>query len=218
MSAGSPSHASRIASPFRQGVASRPFLSRSTLFPHAFAGFPVRRNFLAAHSALQIILPVFGLIFAGYACRKLNKLGPAAASELNRFVVYLALPALLFDIMAKTPWSMLDQPAFQTEKRIAATLGHVAKSLAKSPCWLRSGCFPAQRAKRATGALVSLKLLAQPRLTWWLAFHLFGLPPLCSERRGDRAQKNARRGSVGRNHLLFDGGGGMAQTASSESF
>jgi len=60
----------------------------------------------------SIILPVFGLVFAGFACRKLDKLGPAAASELNRFVVYLALPALLFDTMAKTPLAMLDQPAF----------------------------------------------------------------------------------------------------------
>ncbi|KDR35394.1 transporter [Caballeronia grimmiae] len=60
----------------------------------------------------SIILPVFGLVFAGFACRKLGKLGPAAASELNRFVVYLALPALLFDTMARTPLAMLDQPAF----------------------------------------------------------------------------------------------------------
>ncbi|SOE93194.1 Membrane transport protein [Burkholderia sp. D7] len=51
-------------------------------------------------------------ILAGYACRKTNRLGPNASSELNRFVVYLALPALLFDIMATTPWHMLDQPAF----------------------------------------------------------------------------------------------------------
>ncbi len=59
-----------------------------------------------------IILPIFGLIFAGYVCRKFNKLGSTAALELNKFVVYLALPALLFNIMAKTPWSSLDQPAF----------------------------------------------------------------------------------------------------------
>lgn len=75
--------------------------------PRAFASLPSLLTPL-----LTIIPPVFGLIFAGYACRKLNKLGPGAASELNRFVVYLALPALLFDIMAKTPWRMLDQPAF----------------------------------------------------------------------------------------------------------
>ncbi|WP_244816673.1 AEC family transporter [Caballeronia sp. Lep1P3] len=262
---------------------------------------------LAALSALlgplvTIILPVFGLIFAGYACRKLNKLGPAAASELNRFVVYLALPALLFDTMARTPLRMLDQPAFiavfgigsavvfvltlavrlmqsrpladasidglnagypntgfvglplcllafgnaslapaviatimtvcvmfgvaivlielglQTESRLSATLWRVAKSLGKnplliapvagalmsgagiavpkggealikllggaaSPCALVAlglflGAKGEARNARTTSALVALKLLAQPLLTWWLAFHLFALPPL----------------------------------------
>ncbi|WAH61727.1 hypothetical protein LZ023_39510 (plasmid) [Pseudomonas silvicola] len=51
-----------------------------------------------------ILLPVFGLIVAGYACRMLGVLGPTSATELNKFVVWLALPALLFDIMAHTPW------------------------------------------------------------------------------------------------------------------
>ncbi|MDR5838121.1 AEC family transporter [Caballeronia sp. LZ034LL] len=249
-----------------------------------------------------IILPVFGLIFAGYACRKLNKLGPSAASELNRFVVYLALPALLFDIMARTPWTSLDQPAFiaafgigsavvfiatlvvrllqarpladasidglnaaypnsgfiglplcllafgdaslapavigmimtvcvlfgiaivlielglQSEKHPWTTLVNVAKSLAKnplliaplagalvsgagvhvpqgveallkllgnaaSPCALVAlglflGAKTGAHGKRTIGALVMLKLIAQPLLTWWLAFHVFDLPPL----------------------------------------
>jgi predicted permease len=251
---------------------------------------------------LTIILPVFALIFAGYACRKAQRLGPNASSELNRFVVYLALPALLFDIMARTPWSMLDQPAFvavfgigagaiflltlvvrlkqsrhladasidglnaaypntgfvglplcmlafghsslapaviatimtvcvlfaaaivlielglQTEKRLGATLVRVAKSLVTNPllvapfagaCWsgtgltitggaeaflkllgaaaspcalVALGLFLGEKstasAARTTTMLVALKLVAQPVLTWWLAFHVFTLPPL----------------------------------------
>ncbi|TAL93625.1 MAG: AEC family transporter [Paraburkholderia sp.] len=63
-------------------------------------------------STPEILLPVFGLIFAGFACRRRGLLGPTAASELNRFVVWLALPALLFDIMAHTTWQQLDQPSF----------------------------------------------------------------------------------------------------------
>ncbi|MEM5388471.1 AEC family transporter [Paraburkholderia phymatum] len=63
-------------------------------------------------STLEILLPVFALIFAGFFCRRRNLLGPAAASELNRFVVWLALPALLFDTMAHSTWRQLDQPAF----------------------------------------------------------------------------------------------------------
>ncbi|MEZ2351653.1 AEC family transporter [Caballeronia sp. RCC_10] len=251
---------------------------------------------------LSIILPVFGLVFAGFACRKLDKLGPAAASELNRFVVYLALPALLFDTMTKTPLAMLDQPAFiavfgigsavvftltlgvrlmqsrpladasidglnaaypntgfvglplcllafgkeslapaviatimtvcvlfgvaivlielglQTQRHIGATLWRVAKSLCKnplliapvagalfnasglavpqggealikllggaaSPCALVAlGLFLGGKSEahnvRTTGALVALKLIAQPLLTWWLAVHVFKLPGL----------------------------------------
>jgi malonate transporter len=59
-----------------------------------------------------IVLPIFALIFAGFLCRRANILGPNATSELNRFVVYLALPALLFDIMAHTTWQAIWQPRF----------------------------------------------------------------------------------------------------------
>ena len=55
---------------------------------------------------------MFGLIFAGFACRRRGVLGPSSASELNRFVVWLALPALLFDTMAHATWQQLYQPAF----------------------------------------------------------------------------------------------------------
>ncbi|HVE06069.1 MAG TPA: AEC family transporter [Paraburkholderia sp.] len=63
-------------------------------------------------STLEILLPVFALILAGFFCRRRNLLGPSAASELNRFVVWLALPALLFDTMAHSTWRQLDQPGF----------------------------------------------------------------------------------------------------------
>ncbi|SOE99396.1 hypothetical protein SAMN05446635_7410 [Burkholderia sp. OK233] len=63
-------------------------------------------------ATLEILLPVFGLIFAGFACRRRGVLGPNSASELNRFVVWLALPALLFDTMAHATWQQLYQPGF----------------------------------------------------------------------------------------------------------
>jgi malonate transporter len=70
-------------------------------------------------ATLEILLPVFGLIFAGFACRRRGVLGPNAASELNRFVVWLALPALLFDTMAHATWHQLYQPAFVATFSIA---------------------------------------------------------------------------------------------------
>lgn len=65
-------------------------------------------------STFLIILPIFGLIFAGWLVRKIGVLGPHAAGELNRFVVYLALPALLFDIMSRVKFEEIWQPGFIT--------------------------------------------------------------------------------------------------------
>ncbi|GAM03135.1 AEC family transporter [Novosphingobium sp. MBES04] len=61
---------------------------------------------------LLTVLPVFGLIFAGWLARRLKALGPQATSELNRFVVWLALPALLFEIVAKAQPAQLWHPGF----------------------------------------------------------------------------------------------------------
>lgn len=63
-------------------------------------------------STLNVVLPVFALILVGWLARKLKILGETALTELNRFVVYLALPALLFDIIANAMWADLAQPAF----------------------------------------------------------------------------------------------------------
>jgi hypothetical protein len=61
---------------------------------------------------LAVVLPIFALIFAGWLARRIGVLGPQASSELNRFVVYLALPALLFDITAHVRWAEIWQPGF----------------------------------------------------------------------------------------------------------
>ncbi len=63
-------------------------------------------------STLSVVLPIFALIFAGWVTRRIGVLGPQATSELNRFVIYLALPALLFDIIAHASWVDLWQPGF----------------------------------------------------------------------------------------------------------
>lgn len=63
-------------------------------------------------STLAVVLPIFGLILAGWVSRRIGVLGPQATTELNRFVVYLALPALLFDIIAHARWTEIWQPGF----------------------------------------------------------------------------------------------------------
>jgi malonate transporter and related proteins len=63
-------------------------------------------------TSLLVVCPIFAVIAAGFACGRMNLLGPTASSELNRFVVYLALPALLFRVMAEADWPTLWQPGF----------------------------------------------------------------------------------------------------------
>ncbi|WP_337268686.1 AEC family transporter [Oryzifoliimicrobium ureilyticus] len=61
---------------------------------------------------LMIVLPIFAIILAGWLAGKTGALGPAATREVNRLVVYLALPALLFDIMANAKTAEIWQPGF----------------------------------------------------------------------------------------------------------
>ncbi|MGE8064983.1 AEC family transporter [Pseudomonas sp. NPDC089569] len=63
-------------------------------------------------TVFSIVLPIFALIFLGYVCRKTNRLGESAASEINRMVVWLCLPALIFKVTATATWSEIWQPAF----------------------------------------------------------------------------------------------------------
>lgn len=63
-------------------------------------------------STLTIVLPIFALIFAGWLARRIDVLGVDATRELTRFVVYLALPALLLDIIAHARLDEIWQPGF----------------------------------------------------------------------------------------------------------
>ncbi|WP_129141677.1 AEC family transporter [Modicisalibacter coralii] len=63
-------------------------------------------------SVVNVILPIFGLILIGYLCRRTGRLGETAASELNRFVVWLCLPALLFRATATATWAEIWHPQF----------------------------------------------------------------------------------------------------------
>src|ERR1700759_2764993 len=101
-------------------------------------------------AALSVVCPVFALIAAGYGCGKFGLLGPTASSELNRLVVYLALPALLFQVMAEADWPALWQPGFVASFAIGALLifgGTLVYRVAAghhltdaSICGLNAGC------------------------------------------------------------------------------
>ena len=60
----------------------------------------------------NVVFPVFALILIGYVCGRAGKLGKSASIELNRFVVWLALPAQLFNFASSSSWQTLWQPGF----------------------------------------------------------------------------------------------------------
>jgi malonate transporter len=61
---------------------------------------------------INLALPFFGLIFIGFACGKLKQIPDTALAWMNFFIVYVALPALFYRILAQTPFEQLAQVDF----------------------------------------------------------------------------------------------------------
>jgi malonate transporter len=61
---------------------------------------------------LNLALPYFGVVFIGFACGKLKRLPDTGLAWMNFFLLYVSLPALLFGIMSKTPFTELNNPPF----------------------------------------------------------------------------------------------------------
>ena len=61
---------------------------------------------------LGLILPLFGLILLGFIGGKLTKQPIDALGWLNTFIIYFALPALFFKLLAKTPIEQLASWSF----------------------------------------------------------------------------------------------------------
>jgi predicted permease len=63
-------------------------------------------------AVINAALPIFALILTGYLCGRLNVLGDRGVDTLNRFAVYLALPALLFRAMTRITFEQFNQLGF----------------------------------------------------------------------------------------------------------
>ncbi len=61
---------------------------------------------------IGLALPFFGLIFLGYGCGRFVRLPEEGLAWLTFFIIYLALPALFYRIVAQTPFSELVNPRF----------------------------------------------------------------------------------------------------------
>lgn len=72
-------------------------------------------------TVVNVALPVFAIILAGYLSGRAGLLGPASSEALNKFVYWIALPPLLFLAMARTSLAQILHWPF-----IGAYLGSVA--------------------------------------------------------------------------------------------
>jgi len=61
---------------------------------------------------ISLAFPFFGLIFLGYFAGKLMDLATDGLAWLNFFVIYLALPALFFQLLSETPIEQLGSWSF----------------------------------------------------------------------------------------------------------
>jgi len=83
----------------------------------------------------NVVFPVFALILVGYLCGRTGKLGESASVELNRFVVWLALPAQLFNFASSSSWQTLWRPGFIAAFLLSCLVVFI---LALAMSWIRS--------------------------------------------------------------------------------
>lgn len=61
---------------------------------------------------LALAMPFFGIILIGFLSGKLGRLPRAGLAWLDFYLIYVALPALFFDILSKTPLHELSRVSF----------------------------------------------------------------------------------------------------------
>ncbi|GLH81469.1 hypothetical protein SSBR45G_63780 [Bradyrhizobium sp. SSBR45G] len=76
-------------------------------------------------AVLNSALPIFALILTGFLCGRFGVFDRTATDNLNRFAVYLALPALIFSAMSKIGVEQVSQFGF-----IGAFCGGIAATFA----------------------------------------------------------------------------------------
>ena len=76
---------------------------------------------------LGMAMPFFGLIFLGFLAARIRSIPRDGMAWMNFFIIYVALPALLFNLVSKTPLSEMANLGFI----FATTLGtYIAFALA----------------------------------------------------------------------------------------
>ena len=68
-------------------------------------GFPDPQGIVLA--ILNVTIPFFALVLCGYLAARSRRLPLAAVAPLNSFVLYFALPSLLFRFVANSPFRQI---------------------------------------------------------------------------------------------------------------
>jgi predicted permease len=63
-------------------------------------------------AVIDLVMPLFGLIFLGYLAGKIRKLPLEGLAWMNFFIIYIALPAMFFRLLAQTPVEEFANVAF----------------------------------------------------------------------------------------------------------
>ena len=86
---------------------------------------------------LNLALPYFGLIFLGFACGRWQDIPETGLAWMDFFILYVALPALFYRILAKTPLEQLNNAPFIVAT-MTATFVMLAVSFAIAFVFIRS--------------------------------------------------------------------------------
>src|SRR4051812_15725958 len=78
---------------------------------------------------LNLALPYFGLIFAGFLCGRFKRLPEGGLAWMNFFLLYVSLPALFFRLLAKTPFEQLNNPPFVIATTLATAIAFCLAAL-----------------------------------------------------------------------------------------
>ena len=101
-------------------------------------------------AVINSAFPVFALILIGYIAARRQILPEQASQHLNSYVVWLALPALMFYSMASVGWEELNQLPF-----ILATVIGMVSTFALFMIWQRRRFHPADNSVASLAASYS---------------------------------------------------------------
>jgi hypothetical protein len=100
-------------------------------------------------NVIGLVLPFFGLILLGFVTARITRQPLDALGWMNTFIIYVALPALFFNLLSRTPVEQLAQWRFV----LGATFGtYIVFSLMFVIAVLRSGGDVAESTVKALAA------------------------------------------------------------------